>query len=231
MMHISSSKKASPPSLALMVKGQLATNGIHDPRVVEAISQVDRAHFVPDIVKDAAYVDSDLPLVEGRFLMEPLLFARLLTYAEILPHHNVLDVGAGLGYSAAVIAQLTDDVVATEESMELVASARKRFAALQIKTVDFVTAPAESGCSAHKPYDRILIEGALEAIPATLEAQLGEGGRIVGLRFVGEAFPTRKGLAEIVIGTRKGDAVTYIAKERVLTYPLHRSSVEPIFKL
>jgi protein-L-isoaspartate(D-aspartate) O-methyltransferase len=231
MMQTSSYKKAAPASLTMMLKGQLATNGIHDARVVESLLCVDRAHFVPDSLHHAAYVDSDLPLAEGRFLMEPLLFARLLIYMDIDPQHNVLDVGTGLGYSAAVLSHLSQNVVATEESPELVASARKRLAAQHIKTVDVVTAPAEAGCRAHKPYNCIIIEGALREIPQALEAQLCEGGRIVGLRFMGDTFPTNKGLAEIVVGTRHGDAVTYVAKERVSAHPLHYSSVERPFTL
>jgi protein-L-isoaspartate(D-aspartate) O-methyltransferase len=219
--------KDTQEALGMMVKGQLATNGIHDPRVVEALASVDRAKFVPESLRHVAFVDDDIKLCNGRFLLEPLTFARMLVHADIQRHHTVLDIGTGLGYSSAVLAYLTEDVVATEESAELVTAARKKFAAANIRHIDLVTAPLSVGCSAHKPYDRILIEGALDKIPPALEEQLGEGGKLIGIRADHGAFATQKVLGHIIVGTKHHNVMTYVEKERVSAYPLHQTGYEP----
>ncbi len=204
----------------LMMKGQLATNGIHDPAIVEALLQVERAAFLPEALRGAAYVDDDLPIAKGRYMLEPLVFARMLEHAKIRPDHNVLDVGAGYGYGSAVLSRLTPHIVAIEESAELVAAARTIFASLNIRAIDLITASVAAGCAEHQPYDRIIIEGALPEIPETLEDQLAEGGVLVGLRFTSRIFATQKALADIVVGIKEGDCVRYVAKERISAYPL-----------
>jgi protein-L-isoaspartate(D-aspartate) O-methyltransferase len=203
-----------------MMKGQLATNGIHAPSVVEALLHVDRSLFLPESLRGVACVDGDLPLTKGRYLLEPLTFARMLEYAGITTDHNVLDVGAGYGYSSAVLSRLSNNVVAIEESPELVASARTLFASLNIRTIDIITATLTTGCNTHQPYDRILIQGALPAIPTLLEEQLAEGGVLVGLRFISSVFATQKGLADIVVGVKQGDVMRYVEKERIHAYAL-----------
>jgi protein-L-isoaspartate(D-aspartate) O-methyltransferase len=216
-------------SLAMMVKGQLATNGIHNDRIIDALCQVDRACFVPEAFSRAAYVDQDIPLGHGRYLLEPLLFARLLTHADIQRGYRVLDIGAGLGYSSAVIAELTTDVVAIEAEQSLVISARQILASLSQTHVNMVCAPLLQGCADFAPYDRIIIEGALETVPSTIEDQLAEGGQVIGLRFVSERFVTQRGLASIIIGTKHHNRVTYVEKERVSAYPLCHNLATPSF--
>ncbi len=215
--------------LSSMLKGQLATNGIHDSMVLEAIKAVDRARFVPESLSHVAYVDDDIPLCANRYLLEPLIFAKMLEYAEIESHHRVLDVGAGLGYSSCVIAHMAAQVIAVEESAELVAATRKKLAMAHIQHVDLVTAPMDAGCVAHQPYDRIIIEGAVAEISQTLEEQLAEGGRIVAIRARGRMFATQKTLADIIIGTKHGNRVTYVEKDRVSAYPLRRVMDEDHF--
>lgn len=202
----------------MMMKGQLATNGIHTPAIVEAMLRIDRSLFVPESLQGAAYADSDIPIASGRYMLEPLIFARMLEYANILPTHNVLDVGAGYGYSSAVISCLSQNVVAVEESETLVSTARTLFASLNIRTIDIIEAPMLEGCDTHKPYDRIIIEGAVTQIPTILEDQLAENAIIVGLRLASKTFATQKALADIVVGVKRDNSVRYVEKERVLTY-------------
>ena len=213
----------------LMMKGQLATNGIHDPRIVDALLHTDRSAFLPEALHGAAYVDDDLPIAKGRYMLEPLIFARLLEYAKIQPEHNVLDVGAGYGYSSAVLSCLSPHIVAIEESPDMVAQARTIFASLNIRAIDIITAPLKAGCDAHKPYDRIIIEGALPKIPEALENQLAEGGILVGLRLTSRIFATQKALCDIVVGIKQNDSVRYVEKERICAYPLSESYQKEFF--
>ena len=208
-----------------MMKGQLATNGIHTPEVVAALLSIDRSMFMPESLRGAAYADNDIPVAHARYMLEPLLFARLLEYAAIAPKHSVLDVGAGYGYSSAVLSCLSQNVVAIEESEALVSNARTLFASLNIRTIDIIAAPLLEGCSEHTPYDRIIIEGAVAEIPKALEDQLAENGIIVGLRLASTTFATQKALADIVVGIKKDNCVRYVEKERVCAYCL--SGIQP----
>ena len=89
-----------------MVENQIRPNRVTDARVLEAMADVPRERFVPKKLQDAAYIDEDLAIADGRFLMEPAVFARLVQAAAITPDDLVLDVGCGTGYSTAVLARL-----------------------------------------------------------------------------------------------------------------------------
>jgi protein-L-isoaspartate(D-aspartate) O-methyltransferase len=205
-----------------MIKGQLATNGIHNEAVVNAIASVDRSFFVPEYAKDSAYVDEELRMCNNRYLLEPLLFASMINYAEIEKNHKVLDIGSGYGYSSAIIAHLANEVYALEESPELVSASRKKFAAKSIENVEAISAPLENGYAAHAPYDRIIINGALQSIPASIESQLVEGGIIVGLIASSKNFATKKTLASIVVGKKTDGSVGYLTKKNHLTFYLKK---------
>src|SRR3982751_6684054 len=116
----------------LMVESQLRPEGVVDPAVVAAMGSVERERFVPEGVRSLAYVDRAIPLGDGRFLSAPAALGQLLT--QMMPERGqrALVVGAGTGYSAAVLAELGLDVVAVESSPELAAAARKR----RIKVVE-----------------------------------------------------------------------------------------------
>lgn len=204
-----------------MLKGQLMTNGIHQNDILNAFNHIDRSEFVPQSLKHVAYVDDDIELCSNRYLLEPLVFARLLAYADIEATHNVLDVGTGLGYGAAVIAKLAKHVVAIEQSPELVALARKKLSGKQIENVDVITAPLLNGCTSHAPYDRIVIEGGISDIPQMLEEQLAEGGIVVAMKIGTTGFATNKMLARFIVGEKYNNHVSYVEKETVSTYPLH----------
>jgi protein-L-isoaspartate(D-aspartate) O-methyltransferase len=212
-----------------MIKGQLATNGIRDPRIIEALAHVDRAQFVPDTYKNVAYIDEALKLCANRYLLEPLLFAKMLDYAELSQHHSVLDIGAGLGYSSAVIARLVSHVCAVEENAELVASARKRLKEGAFHNVEMVTAPLENGCATHAPYDKIFVHGVLHKIPTGYEQQLAEGGTIIALLSTHPMFATRKILCSVVVGKKNSGHVTYSEKEQSFAYTLKKTNEETRF--
>jgi protein-L-isoaspartate(D-aspartate) O-methyltransferase len=172
-----------------MVESQIRTEDVTDRNVIAAMAAVARENFVPERMAALAYIDQDLAIagmgLGGRFLMKPATLARLLQAAGVAPTDRVLDVGCGLGYAAAVLAQLAANVVALEEDAALAAGARKQLGGLG--NVEVVEGRLEEGHKARAPYDLILVEGAVEVVPGALLDQLGEGGRLVAVVGYGRA--------------------------------------------
>ncbi|NVJ71438.1 MAG: protein-L-isoaspartate O-methyltransferase [Alphaproteobacteria bacterium] len=162
-----------------MIDCQLRPNEVNDERIIGAIEGVARELFVPKAKRAVAYVDEDLEIGEGRFLMEPMIFARLVTEAGISESDLVLDVGCATGYSSAVLAGLADAVVALEENDKLAAAAEKKLSEQDVMNVAVVKGKLRDGVAKQGPFDVIMIEGAVEEIPAGLVKQLKEGGRLV----------------------------------------------------
>ena len=165
-----------------MVLSQLRPSGVRDERVNAAMAAVPREAFVAPHQQAIAYVDEDLPLgAAGRYLMEPLVFGRLLVAAEVGPDDVVLDVGCASGYSAAVLARLAGTVVALEEDEGLADRADAALAALGVDNAAIMRRPLAGGYIEQGPYDVIVIEGAVPAIPDGIADQLREGGRLVAV--------------------------------------------------
>ncbi len=164
-----------------MVDSQLRTNRVTDPSVIAAMEEIPRERFVPIDLVGVAYVDEDLPIGNGRYLVEPMILARMVQEAHILPSDVVLDIGCGTGYSAAVAARLADTVFGLESDAGLARRATETLAALEIDNAVIVEGPLPGGYPAHAPYDVILLEGAVPEIPAAVAGQLAEGGRLVAV--------------------------------------------------
>lgn len=166
-----------------MVDNQLRTSAITDRRLLAAMGEVPREVFVPEARRSLAYVDVAHQLAgsSGRSLSQPAPFARLVQLAEIAPEETVLDVGAGTGYSAAVLARLANNVVALESDPALVEAARQNVAAVGADNVSVIEGALDAGAAEQGPYDVILIEGAVAEVPAPLLRQLKQGGRLVAL--------------------------------------------------
>lgn len=162
-----------------MVDSQLRPNRVNDPATVAAFLAVPREQFVPQSLKGAAYADEDLPLGRQRWLMEPMVLARLVEEAGIAPSDAVLEVGAGTGYGAAILAELARTVVAVEPDSALASEARANLAGRP--NIAVVERPIAAGCPENGPYDVILLAGAVPEIPEALLGQLAEGGRLVGV--------------------------------------------------
>ena len=165
-----------------MVESQVRPNGITDHRIIAAMDQVKREDFVPEPRKAIAYLDDDVLLKEGaageaRYLIEPMAFARMVHLALIKPTDRVLVVGAGTGYGAKVISMLAKAVVALESDSELLALARAFLAGNS--NIEVVEGPLAAGHAQGGPYDVIVIEGRVPAIPENLFGQLANEGRIV----------------------------------------------------
>ena len=174
-----------------MVDGQVRTTDVTDPAILEAMLAIPREAFVDEGRRPLAYIDEDIEIAPGRYLMEPSPFAKLVQLAEIRPGETVLDVGAGTGYSSAVLSRLAGRVVALESDAALADRARAALAALAIDNVTVVTGPLGAGHAEAAPYDVILLEGAVEVLPDALFAALRDGGRLVAVEGRGNAGVAR----------------------------------------
>jgi protein-L-isoaspartate(D-aspartate) O-methyltransferase len=175
-----------------MVESQLRPQGVTDPAVLDAMRRIPRENFLPSHTRPLAYVDRAVAIGSGRFLVAPAVLGQLLTQMMPEPGQRALVVGAGTGYSAAVLIAAGLHVVALESDRELAEAARKQ----KLKVVE---GPLEEGHTAGAPYDQILIDGAVEFIPDPLIAQLADGGRL------GTAILDR-GITRLAVGRKAGDA-------------------------
>lgn len=166
-----------------MIEAQIRTNDVTDVRIHAALDAVARERFVPPAQKALAYADVPVEIAPGRYLLDPRSFAKALQLAAVTADDRVLDVGCGSGYSSAVLARLAKDVVALEQDADLMRQAAgllEREANIQVAQGALI-----EGFKAGGLYDVIFVNGAIEAEPTTLLAQLEEGGRLVAFQQVG----------------------------------------------
>lgn len=193
-----------------MILGQLFTNDIANKHILGAMAQVPREAFVPDRLHGAAYVDEDLDMGDGRWLMAPLTFAKLLDMAEITPACRVLNIGCHTGYSAAVLAKLASLVVAVDTDAGALEEARLHMNALRITNVNLhKVASLAEGYTGAAPYDVIVIQGAINFISEKLAAQLAPGGRLVTVRNVALTPGVRGGLGKGLLIRRVEQKLQY----------------------
>jgi protein-L-isoaspartate(D-aspartate) O-methyltransferase len=186
-----------------MVESQLRPNKVTDDRVLDAFATIRRELFVPVRLRPVAYIDEDLPLGRGRYLMEPMVAARLVQAAQIAATDTVLVVAAGIGYEAAVISLVTRNVVALEEDAELARRARAALVDHAIATVNVVEGPLRDGFRSRAPYDAIVFTGAVAELPSEITAQLAEDGRLVAVVRPGSA------IGRATLATRTGGALAH----------------------
>ena len=182
---------------AAMIDSQLRTNDVIDPAVVTAMGAVPREAHVPAAFSSVAYMDRAIALGDGRMLNPPLVTGRMLVAAAIRPGMRVLLVGGATGYTAALLAALGAEVHAVEEAPALVAIAKPATADANVRWIE---GPLAAGAPDAAPYDRIIIDGAIEILPDALAAQLAEGGRIVAARREGP-------VTRLVQGVKAGGVV------------------------
>ncbi|HZS84011.1 MAG TPA: protein-L-isoaspartate O-methyltransferase [Stellaceae bacterium] len=181
-----------------MVESQIRPNKVTDPALLEAMLAVPRELFVPSHLRGIAYIDEDIPLGNGRFLMEPMVLGRLLQLAALGPADAVLEIGCGSGYASALMARLAHHVVALEEDSRLAAQAADAFRQLGLKNVSLVHGPLADGYPQRAPYQAILFGGAVATVPPAISAQLAEGGRLLAVLKKGE------GMGKGILMTRTG---------------------------
>jgi protein-L-isoaspartate(D-aspartate) O-methyltransferase len=164
---------------ANMIERQLRPNKVIDERLIDAFASIRREAFLQIRWHGMAYSDSAVPLGNGRYLMAPMLAARLLQAAEIKRTDNALVVGAGVCYEAAVMALLCRSVVAIESDAALARDGRAALVEHRLATVNVIEDPQAQGSRIRPAYDVIFFGGAVAEIPSELSAQLAEGGRLV----------------------------------------------------
>jgi protein-L-isoaspartate(D-aspartate) O-methyltransferase len=163
----------------LMVERQLRQRGIPDERVLAAMARVPRELFVPESVRELAYEDGALPIGYGQTISQPFIVATICTLLELSGDERVLDVGTGSGYQAAVLAELTEEVVTIERVPELYERARAVLAEAGYERVDVRLGDGSLGVPERAPFEAIAVAAAAPTIPAALYDQLAEGGRLV----------------------------------------------------
>jgi len=161
-----------------MVEGQLRPNRVTNSLLLSVIGALPREKFLPDGLRSVAYSDEDVPLGHGRFLMEPMVLARLIQTLQPRETDRAMVVASGRGYGAALLARLVKTVVAVESDAALAAAAAQTWRELGITGIEQKVGPAEQGTAASGPYDVILIEGAVRQLPQAIVDQLVDGGRM-----------------------------------------------------
>jgi protein-L-isoaspartate(D-aspartate) O-methyltransferase len=177
----------------MMVDTQVRPSDVTKFPIIDAMLSVPRETFVPDDKREAAYVGENLPLAPGRVVLEARTLAKLLDALNVQPIELVLDVGCGLGYSAAVIARLAETVVAVEEDDTLAAEAQRLLSEEGVDNAIVVQGRLAEGASRSAPYDVITIEGGVEVVPDAILAQIKDGGRIGAIFMEGAVGTARIG--------------------------------------
>jgi len=162
-----------------MVAEQLRRRGIHDERVLAAMGAVPRERFVPRDLRPRAYDDSALPIGEGQTISQPYMVARTCELAHLTGGDNVLEVGSGSGYQAAVLGEIGAHVVGIERIDVLGERSRVSLSEAGYDNVEIVIGDGSLGYLPRAPYDRIVVAAAAPTIPKALVEQLVEGGRLV----------------------------------------------------
>ena len=162
----------------MMVDTQVRPSDVTKFPIIDAMLTIPREAFVPDEQIEAAYAGGDVDLGNGRILLDPRVFAKMLDALDLTNGDLVLDLGAGLGYSSAVIARIAEAVVAVENDPALLAEAQPLLTAYHADNVILHEGDPANGAPEHGPYDAIVIEGGVESLPEGICDQLKEGGRM-----------------------------------------------------
>jgi protein-L-isoaspartate(D-aspartate) O-methyltransferase len=170
-----------------MVESQVRPSDVTDRRLIRAMGQIPRELYVPAALRPVAYMDSPVPLVTDqagramRYLLAPRTFAKLAQAADIPIDGVVLDAGCGMGYSTAVLACVARRVIGLEPDATLAEQARAALQQAGIANATVVTGPIAGGNASEGPFDAIIINGAVSAVPRSLLDQLKDGGRLVAI--------------------------------------------------
>ena len=164
-----------------MIDCQVLPNRVTDDRVIDAMAEMPREVFVPAAKRTIAYVDEALAVGGGRYLMEPMITARLLQTARIGGDDVVLCIGCGSGYSPALLSKLANTVVVVESDKALAKQAQETLESLGIDNVAVIDGKMVNGYPKQAPYDVIFFDGAVPQVPEKIEKQLAEGGRLVAV--------------------------------------------------
>jgi len=207
-----------------MVECQLRTNKVIDEAALDAFATVPREQFVTPGLRAVAYVDEDLPIGRQRFLMEPMVLARLVQLVEVQRTDIVLDLACGTGYSTAILSKLAASVVAVEGEADWVGRARELLAGLGVDNAVVHEGDPAQGWSQQAPYDAIVINGAIEILPPAVGQQLAEGGRMAYVQ-------RRDGIGRAMLMTKSGGILSgrVVFEAAVPPLPGFRAPAEFVF--
>lgn len=162
-----------------MVDGQIHTAGVTNPDLLKAFEDMPRELFVPEKLKHVAYTDVDLDLGQGRYLVEPIVYSKMLEYANLSKNDVVLDVASGCGYSSAILSRLANTVISLESNKRQRDKAERVMQSLDICNVVHVDGDIARGVADHAPYSLIVINGSVPEVSDDLLDQISCGGRLV----------------------------------------------------
>ncbi|MDA5094142.1 protein-L-isoaspartate O-methyltransferase [Aliiroseovarius sp. KMU-50] len=177
----------------MMVDTQVRPSDVTKFPIIDAMLSVPRENFVPEAKREAAYMGENIDLGGGRVVLEPRTLAKMLDALDIQPDEMVLDLGCGLGYSAAVLARLADFVVAIESDEAMASDAQTGLSEFGADNVAVVQGEPAEGNAKNGPYDVIVAQGAVEQVPDALLEQLKEGGRMAAIFSDGKLGTVRIG--------------------------------------
>ncbi|WP_114967148.1 protein-L-isoaspartate O-methyltransferase family protein [Alkalilacustris brevis] len=162
----------------MMVDTQVRPSDVTKFPIIEAMLDVPREAFVPEALREAAYVGTNLEIAAGRVMLEPRTLSKMLDALVVGPRDLVLDIGCGFGYSTVILARLAEAVVGLEDSEDMAEEAAAILDAQLVDNATIIAGPLAGGAPQHGPYDVIVVQGGIEELPAAIEEQLKEGGRI-----------------------------------------------------
>ncbi|PXW23632.1 protein-L-isoaspartate O-methyltransferase family protein [Paraburkholderia caballeronis] len=168
-----------------MIEQQIRPWEVLDQDVLNLLSIVKREQFVPEVYADLAFADLEIPLPNGQHMLAPRVEARVLQELTVKKHESVLEIGAGSGYMAALLAHRAQQVLTVEIDIELAEFARRNLAKNGIVNAEVAQGDGARGWAASAPYDVICVSGGLPVVPQELLEQLKIGGRLAA--FVGTA--------------------------------------------
>ena len=163
---------------ALHVGNAIGEQGLGN-RVMEVMGRVARHEFVPAELRPHAYIDHPLPIGFGKTISQPFMVALMTDLLDVQASDSVLEIGTGVGYQAAVLADLAEKVYTVEIIGELALAARSRLEGLGYANVEVRLGDGSKGWPEHAPFDKVIVTAAPELVPPSLIMQLKPGGRMV----------------------------------------------------
>lgn len=162
-----------------IVRAQVADRGVRDVKILQALENIDRAHFVPEEMKEHAYEDRPLPIGHGQTISQPYIVAYMAEVLQLDQNHTVLEIGTGCGYNAAILSQLAKEVFSVEILESLVDLAKQNLNMANVKNVFVKHGDGFHGWEEEKPFDAIILTAAPKIIPQPLLGQLKIGGKLL----------------------------------------------------
>ena len=164
-----------------MVENQIRANKVTSLNVINAFLDVPREKFVPDALQEISYVDEDIQLSRNRFMMKPMILARLFQSLNLKGNENILHVGSNSGYGSAILSRMCSSVISLESDKKLFETSIHSFSNMGFDNVVPLHGSMENGVEKEAPFDIIFIEGSIETEPKSLFGQLNENGKLIAI--------------------------------------------------